>query len=373
MKKHFTLSALAALALTSLSAQAQFTVDGTLSAAEIGTGPGKYQLLGTYTGTHTVTDRGLKAIYMGTTATTLNIMVVASPEQSAYSALLMYLDVPNKTGVAANTRLPGGADNSSQFNTRPTLDMPVDYGFRLTASPLAGGDANAYHSIMNLTVPLTAAGKAPDTYIGSTDKLGNAFTITDAATTILGAQVSFKTSATGSVAANTTTGWEVEYPLSTLGGAAAGSLIRVMVAYAADHADTDGFYVDLLPQISGRTTALGVDPNFSLIAGNQNFTYQVGTGLLASRTAAEALAATAYPNPLTSASQLAYTVPAGTQPVSVEVYNSLGQRVLNLLNADQSAGAHTASLAALRQLAAGSYLVKLQVGRELTSRRVLVD
>ena len=373
MKKHFTLSALAALALTSLSAQAQFTVDGTLSAAEIGTGPGKYQLLGTYTGTHTVTDRGLKAIYMGTTATTLNIMVVASPEQSAYSALLMYLDVPNKTGIAAGTRLPGGADNSSQFNTRPTLDMPVDYGFRLTASPLAGGDANAYHSIMNLTVPLTAAGKAPDTYIGSTDKMGTAFTITDAATTILGAQVSFKTSATGSVAANTTTGWEVEYPLSALGGAAAGSLIRVMVAYAADHADTDGFYVDLLPQITGRTTALGVDPNFSLIAGNQNFTYQVGTGLLANRAATEALAASAYPNPLTSASQLAYTVPTGTQPVSVEVYNSLGQLVLNLLNTDQPAGAHTASLAALRQLAAGSYLVKLQVGRERTSRRVLVD
>ena len=80
MKKRFTLSALAALALGSFGAQAQFTVNGTLSPAEIGTGPGKYQLVGNYTGAHNQPDRGLKALYVGTTATTLNIMVVASAE-----------------------------------------------------------------------------------------------------------------------------------------------------------------------------------------------------------------------------------------------------------------------------------------------------
>ncbi|MGY3090517.1 hypothetical protein ACVWYF_003572 [Hymenobacter sp. UYAg731] len=372
MQKHFTLSALAALALSSLSAQAQFTVDGTLSTTEIGTGAGKYQLLGTYTNTHSVTDRGLKAIYMGTTATTVNFMVVASPEQTAYSAVLLYLDMPNKTGVAANTQLPYGADGSSQFGkTRPTLDMPADYGFRLTASPLNGTDLNSYHSVLDLTVPLNSAGKASDIYLGSTNKTGTSFTVTDPVSNVVGAKVSFKGSTTGSVATNTTTGWEFEYPLSVLGGAATNSIIRVMAVYALDGGE---FTTDVLPQITGRTTALGLDANFATIPGNQFYSYQVGAGPLASRAAtADALALSAYPNPLTSASALSYTVASGTQPVSVEVYNALGQRVLSLLNADQAAGPHTTALAPLQQLAAGSYLVKLQVGTQLTSRRVVVE
>ncbi|UOQ74085.1 hypothetical protein [Hymenobacter cellulosilyticus] len=162
MKKIFTLSAVAALTAASLGAQAQITVDGTLAASEIGTGAGKYQLVGTYTGTHSAADRGLKALYMGTTATTLNIMVVASPEKGDYNALLLYLDAPNKTGVAANTRLPIGSDNTSQFNSQPTLDMPVDYGFRLTVSPFAtNGSGDVYHSKIDYTANLNSAGKAP--------------------------------------------------------------------------------------------------------------------------------------------------------------------------------------------------------------------
>lgn len=371
MKKHFTLAALTALALSSLSAQAQFTVDGTLSPAEIGTGAGKYQLLGTYTNTHSVTDRGLKAIYMGTTATTVNFMVVASPEQTGYSALVLYLDMPNKTGIAAGSQLPGGDDTSSQLRHRPTLDMPVDYAFRLTASPLGGTDLNSYHSKLDYTVAPNPAGRNKDLYLGSTNKTGTAFTVTDVASGVVGAQISFRGSAMGSVAANTTTGWEFEYPLAVLGGAAANSIMRVMAAYVLDNGD---FTTDVLPQIAGRTTALGADPNFAAIAGNQSYAYQVGSGPLASRAAtAQALAATTYPNPLTSASQLGYTVANGPQPVSVDVYNALGQRVLSLLNADQAAGPRTVALAPLQKLAAGSYLVKLQVGAQLTSRRVVVE
>jgi len=370
MKKTFTLPAIAALALASLSAQAQFTVDGTLSATEIGTGVGKYQLLGTYTNTHSVADRGLKAIYMGTTATTLNIMVVASPEKTDYNALLMYLDVPNKTGVAAGTALPGGSDNSSQFRSTPTLDMPVDFGFRLTVSPLAGSDANAYHSKIDYTVPVNASGKAPDVYLGSTNKTGTAFTVTDAASGIVGAKVSFNTSASGSVTANTTTGWEIEYPLSVLGGAATNDVIRVMTAYVGDNAE---FYSDVLPQIAGQTTALGPNPNFANIAGNQFYSYRVGTGVLGTQSATAELQAAAYPNPVAANSRLAYTVNGAAQPVSVEVYNSLGQKALTLLNDTQGAGRHELALSALKNLAAGPYLVTLRVGTQQSSHRVVVE
>ncbi|GAB2866879.1 T9SS type A sorting domain-containing protein [Hymenobacter ruber] len=363
MKKLITLSALATLGLGSLSAQAQFTVNGVLAATEVGTGTGKYQLLGSYAGTHSVSDRGLKAIYMGTTATTLNIMVVGSPEQTAYSALVLYLDAPNKTGIAAGTRLPGSSNTSSQLRHHPTLDMPVDYGFRITVSPLNDANNAMYLSRVSYTTPGTTY---PEVGMGTGPKNGVA--VSDAADPAA-ARTAYST--TASVAANSTTGWEFEIPLSALGGAATGDIFHVMAAYVADNGD---FYSDVLPQVAGRTTDLGTDPNFTNIAGNQFYTYQVGTGLLANRAAtAEALGLNAYPNPLTSASTLSYTVASGTQPVSVEVYNALGQRVLSLLNADQAAGPHTTALAPLQQLAAGSYLVKLQVGTQLTSRRVVVE
>jgi hypothetical protein len=370
MKKRFTLAALAALALGSLSAQAQFTVNGVLAPAEIGTGLGKYQLVGTYTNTHSVPDRGLKSLYMGTTATTLNIMVVASPEKTDYNALVLYLDMPNRTGTAANTRLAGGSDGSSQLRHRPTLDMPVDFGFRVTVSPLTNvGTNNIYLSKIDYTVAANAAGKYPDTYLGPTDKTGAPLVITDPTSGIVAARFAYRT--TTSVAANTTTGWEFEVPLTALGGTATGDLIHLMAAYVGDNGD---FYSDVLPQIAGQTTDLGTDPNFSLIPRSQFYTYQVGSGPLASRTAvADALNATAYPNPLTAASQLSYTVAERTQPVSVEVYNALGQRVLSLVNAPQNPGTHQASLAPLQQLAAGHYLVKLQVGTQLTSRHVVVE
>jgi hypothetical protein len=369
MKKRFTLAALAALALGSLNAQAQFTVNGTLAAAEIGTGLGKYQLVSTYTNTHSIANRGLKALYMGTTATTLNVMLVASPEKTDYNALVMYFDLPNRTGTAANTRLAGGSDGTSQLRHRPTLDMPVDLGFRVTTSPLGGADLNSYYSKVDYTVAPNAAGKNPDLYLGPTNKTGTPLVITDAATGIVAARFAFQTSPT--VTTNTSTGWEFEIPLASLGGAANGDLIRMMAAYVGDNGD---FYSDILPQIAGQTTDLGTDPNFALIARSQFSVYQVGSGPLASRSAvAEALSATAYPNPLTAASQLSYTVADRSQPVSVEVYNTLGQRVLNLVNAQQAPGTYRASLADLQNLAPGPYLVKLQVGSQLTSRPVVVE
>ncbi|RZK35468.1 MAG: hypothetical protein EOO57_09045, partial [Hymenobacter sp.] len=168
MKKFSTLSALAVMTLGALTAQAQFTVDGTLGTTEVGTGTGKYQLVGTYTNAHSVTDRGLKALYMGTTATTLNIMVVASPEQTGYSHLVLYLDMPNKTGIAAGTPLPGSSNGGSPLQQKPTMDMPTtDYGFRITMSPLNDANNVMYLSRVDYTATATPNVYA-ETGMGST-------------------------------------------------------------------------------------------------------------------------------------------------------------------------------------------------------------
>ncbi|MBF9239292.1 T9SS type A sorting domain-containing protein [Hymenobacter sp. BT683] len=371
MKNLFTLPLMAALATASLGAQAQFTVDGTLAATEVGTGTGKYQLVGTFAGTHSKPDRGLKALYVGTTATTLNVMIVASPEINEYNSMVFYLDVPNKTGIAANTQLPGSSNSGNggreSLRQRPTLDMPVDYGFRLTTSPFLDANNAIYLSRVDYTVTPGANGY-DEIGMGAGRKDG---TLTTDANDPAGAKTAFQTSATGSVAANTTTGWEFEIPLAALGGAAAGSNLNMMVAYIDDF---KSFNSDVLPSIATQTTALGIDPNFTTIPGKQFYTYQVGTGVLATRTgSAPALQAAAYPNPLAATSRLAYTVPTSAQPVTVEVYNSLGQKALSLVNATQAAGRHDVALAPLHGLAAGSYLVTLRVGQYLSRHRVVVE
>ena len=76
MKPLLTLATMAALLAPSLSVSAQFVVDGVAGTTEFGTGPGKYQLAAAYTGNYLDADRGLKALYVGSTATTLNLMLV---------------------------------------------------------------------------------------------------------------------------------------------------------------------------------------------------------------------------------------------------------------------------------------------------------
>ncbi|MBG8552146.1 T9SS type A sorting domain-containing protein [Hymenobacter guriensis] len=366
MKKIFTLSAVAALMATSLGAQAQFNVNGTLDANEVGTGEGKYQLVGTYTGAHSITDRGLKALYVGTTATTLNVMVVASSEIDGYNSLVFYLDTPNKTGIAANTQLPGstngGNDGRESLRQRPTLDMEVDYAFRCTTSPFRNENNAIYLSRVDYTkTPYDEVGMGAGRKDGTLTTDGN-----DPGK----ANTAYQTSATGSVAANTTTGWEFEIQLSAIGGALpVGSNLHMMVAYIDDF---KSFNSDVLPTITGQTTALGINPDFTAIPGKQFYTYQVGTGVLASRSATAALKAALYPNPVAASSRLAYNVPSQAR-VQVSVYNALGQKVLNLLSATQAPGAQSVALAPLRQLRQGAYTVTLQVGSQLSTHRVLVD
>lgn len=364
MKKTFTLSALAALMAAGFGAQAQITVDGTLSASEVGTGASQYKLVGNYTGAHSVADRGLKALYMSVSSTTLNVMVVCSPEQTSYSHVLLYLDAPNKTGIAAGTALPGVGSNTP-LQQKPILDLPnTDVVFRVTLSPLSDQPGAIYLSRVDYSVASPA-----EIGMGTTGKTG---TVTNDGNDPASAQSAFKTSATGSVAANTTTGWEFSLPLSALNGAATGSLLNVMVGYVRD--SDKGFYSDVLPTIAGQTTDLGLNPNFTTIAGKQYFTYQVGTGALASRSAASTLAASAYPNPVAADSRLSYTVTEAGAPVSITAYNALGQRALTLLDgATQPTGEHSLALAPLQGLAAGVYLLRVQAGSQLSTQRVVVQ
>ena len=84
-----------------------------------------------------------------------------------------------------------------------------------------------------------------------------------------------------------------------------------------------------------------------------------------------------YPNPFNPSTIIPYHIPTSTH-VRLEVFNVLGQHLATLVDAEQSAGAHTAQWdgtdAAGRAVGAGVYIYRLSGGGVTVSRRmVLVD
>ena len=84
-----------------------------------------------------------------------------------------------------------------------------------------------------------------------------------------------------------------------------------------------------------------------------------------------------YPNPFNPSTIIPYQLPSAGH-VRLEVFNVLGQRLATLVNAEQSAGMHTAQWdatdAAGRAVGAGVYIYRLSSGGMTESRRmVLVD
>ena len=84
-----------------------------------------------------------------------------------------------------------------------------------------------------------------------------------------------------------------------------------------------------------------------------------------------------YPNPFNPSTVIPYQIPASAH-VRLEVFNLLGQRLATLVDAERSAGLHTARWegtdAAGRAVGAGVYIYRLSGGGQTMSRRmVLVD
>ncbi|WP_426491161.1 T9SS type A sorting domain-containing protein [Hymenobacter sp. 102] len=362
MKRPFTLAALGLLTAASFSASAQIVLDGKVAATEIGTGTNRYQLASTYTGTHSVTGKGLQSLYVGASSTKLYVMIVGSAETAAdYPGYVLYLNVPGKNGVAAGTQLKGGAAGDSPLKHTPTMDMETDYGVRATLSPSAMTDV--YYSFVDYTNGNAAP--VADSYQGAGKKDGTVLTFSATTGPFAGARAALVKSADLTAATAAGSGLELEFDLAAM-GLTSTSQINLMVGYVKDGG---AFTSDVLPQVVGQTTDLGSSPDFSTLAGRQNITYNLSTGILASRSAvASALKFNVYPNPSPATATIDYVV-SGKQEVALDVFNSLGQRVRSIASGSQS-GAQSYSL---DNLASGAYFVKLRVGENNTSQKIVIQ
>ncbi|AIZ63655.1 hypothetical protein PK28_08075 [Hymenobacter sp. DG25B] len=332
-----------------------------------------YTKIGEYTSTvRGFGPHGLAALYAKTTDTKLYIALTGALETNGNS-FQIYLNIPGKTGVPSGTALPASNITGTSFQAaKPVMEMEVDYAFGVK-----GGATASTGSIIDYTrlVGTGTDAKATDQVIGDLANLGTAVTVPAATTGNLNKtrmaflNVNLLTAHTG------TEGLEIELDKADL-GIANDAVIQL---FAAQNNGDGGFFSsDVIPEVTGNTAPqtapigtnnegnLGTNPNFVTLPGTQVINYTAT--ITASRAeVARTLGFGIYPNPAREA-KIVYTV-QGRQDVALEVVNLLGQRVRTLAAVKQ-AGRQEYKLSDLR---AGTYLVKLRVGDQLTSQKLVIN
>lgn len=395
MKKLFTLAAATTLGLASLGANAQaITVDGQLTTTEVSTTG--YTLVGRYTGAHgfapsATNSAGILSLYAAADASNLYFFVVGTLQNDGTPAtisnsLQLLIARPGVTTVPVGTALPKPATasvNTSFQNFAPFLDQVGDMGFGIKGNGTAAQvqvDGIVYTS----ATAASAAVLSGTTGLAATGTVAAVSGQTGSLTVFNGAQVAYRTSTSLNTnpgyGNNTSTvpayGLEVAVSRASIGLAAAGGTVRVF----ALQNNADGSYVssDFIPQTTGTQagTNLGTNPDFRTVSGTQSAALTVGaaTGVtvLATKAAdAAAVALSVYPNPVTDAASVAYRVTDQAAAVNIVLTDLMGRTVRVLENSVQPVGSQSVAIKK-NDLAAGTYLVRVQVGEKVSTSKISV-
>lgn len=392
MKKFITLSVSATLAAAALTAQAQITLDGSISTAELGSGAGQYQSLGKFSTSHTPVaggptgfgNAGLLQLYGANSSTKLYIGIAGTIE-AGKNNFQLYMDLPNKTGVPVGTGLPSIAGSSTVFGTfgggsigGTKLELEADAAIATTGQ----GDVQAaIYSNATTGVAKSLGGGAAISLDGTVNPVYDA---TGAYALFANTRIAYKQSATGLSGnpGNANGGGagsdalEYEFDRTALGLPSGASLVKVFVAYVSGDAYWSS---DFIPESagngkdSGGLYNIGFSPDFTdqtRFPGTQ--AASLNLVVLSSRQADDAVVAmSVFPNPSAGESTITYQVKDAAQPVAVRVTDLLGRDVRTLLDAKQSVGLHNLSVAT-GDLSRGTYLVRVQVGDKVATRRLSV-
>lgn len=389
MKKIFTLAAAGVLAAASLSAQAQVTVDGTLNATEISaTG---YKLIGTFTNPHSFGNFGLLSLYAAADANKVYVFVGGTVQNDVNSLNSFQLFLHRSqitTGAAARVALPTNLHTATSFkHMTATMDFGPDAAIAIKG---VGPKATATgHQLQIEGTAYTTTTAVDTTFTTALADAGSPVTLSAAMATNIpafaGAVVAYKNSPNGTVTTNpatpggATTGWEMSFDRTAMGLTAATSLQLFAV-----QSNDDGGYIsgDFIPQQTTGTTGVSlggfysnpsVSADFTAIPGNQVATLNLSATnvTLGSKAAAAAAGLSVYPNPVQGTSTVTYQVTERATNVHIVLTDLLGRTVRTIENGLKAVGTQTATVDA-SALAAGTYLVRVQVGENVSTSKVAV-
>ena len=391
MKKQLTLAAAALLATGALSAQAQITVDGTISAVEISAT--NYQLLGRFTTPHVGNggfgNWGLLSMYAangGANNSKLYVAVAGTLEKSG-NGFQLYVDRPGVAGVPMGTALPNPM-GMTMFDGVAGTKLEMDGDMALGIKGDAGGQIPQAVFYTSATAAVSREFSSVLPLPGTATMLPPAETI-GAYAGLAGTHMSYRDTPSGSLltdfpaagsgpgnpgntAANPGSagsfGWEIELSRNSLNINAGGGQVKLMGAYVSN----GGYFSsDVIPEVTGNgNTNLGNTPDFTALAGNQGS----GALTLTLSTKAEDAAAVAmsvFPNPALSQAMVTYRVLDRAAAVSITLTDLMGRTVKTVDGGIQAPGIQRFELNS-SELAAGTYLVKVQVGDKASTRKVVL-
>ncbi|WP_035568069.1 T9SS type A sorting domain-containing protein [Hymenobacter sp. IS2118] len=388
MKKLFTLAAASVLAAGALNAQAQVVLDGQLTAPEITAG--NYVLIGKYTNPRGFGDWGLLSLYAATTPTKVYFFVGGTVQDNG-NAFQLFLDLPGRAGVPVGTALPAGMGGTSFEGMVAKLDLATDLALALrsegTDFQIEGASYTSATAGSSMKLTSTAGVVAGN---GTPQTLSAAATVGDFAA-LAGTRVAYRNSSDGKVLTNpgSTTpntsasyggvgsfGWEIELDRTATGLATGTPMLTFFVLQNSGKGDF--LSSDYIPQTSvpvagnGNVGSAGA-ADFTKIADRQAATITLGaTGVLGTRAAdAAAIAMGVYPNPAQGVATVAYNVGSRSENVNIVLTDLVGRQVQVLSNGLESAGVKTKSVSTA-DVAAGTYMVRVQVGDKVATRKVVL-
>jgi hypothetical protein len=77
-----------------------------------------------------------------------------------------------------------------------------------------------------------------------------------------------------------------------------------------------------------------------------------------------------FPNPFNPSTKIKFNIPV-SEIVTIDVYNTLGQKILTLLNSKINAGSHTVEFN-VDNLPSGVYFYRLQAGDYLDVKKMIL-
>lgn len=398
MKKYLTLAAAGTLAAASFSAQAQVVVDGVLNATEIGAAnTGKYVLLGKFTNPRGFGDWGLMSLYAANTATKVYFFVGGTVESSTNSSnsLQLYIDLPGTPGAPTTTPLPAPivappSNGTSFAGMVAKMDIAPDFAIAVKGN--GTGLGGSMGTIIPQAVVYTSATIATDQdLMPDLPNSGAATPIMSTSTAgvfakLAGARMSYKNSPDGTLLTNPgnvagaaygaagSYGWEIELDRTALGVTTPAAL---GVFALQNNAGGDYLSSDFIPQSpnppttnSGNlATASMVD--FATISGVQRATFNVVAVLGTKGEELANVAVNIHPNPSMGQTTITYQVAERTSQVQVVLTDLMGRTVQVLESGEKAVGSQTVGLSTAN-VAAGTYLVRVQVGDKATTRKVVL-